>query len=150
MFNSFDPDVVTYDWQAYPAFAPPERFSPFTLEPGLYYNSAVESAASALEMSAVAARNNALAVLDYLKQQVLHGNRPDTAAGAGETLPKQSAASAASSSNSATPHAAHADHHGDHHHPPPYEPPTTHLHDDELRPPHVKKERPPVHNHQDL
>jgi prenylcysteine oxidase/farnesylcysteine lyase len=47
-------------WDAYPRFAPPERFAPFELAPGLCYASALENAASAMEVAAIAGRNCAL------------------------------------------------------------------------------------------
>ena len=36
--------VAEHKWAAYPRFAPPERFAPFTLAPGIYYNNAWENA----------------------------------------------------------------------------------------------------------
>ncbi|KAJ3606074.1 hypothetical protein NHX12_028117, partial [Muraenolepis orangiensis] len=49
------------DWLAYPEYRPPLRKTPpFVLHHGLYYLNAVEWAASAMEMSAIAARNTAL------------------------------------------------------------------------------------------
>ena len=53
---------VTHEWKAYPAFDPPENFPPFQLADGLYYNSAAENAASALEIAAIEGRNVALLV----------------------------------------------------------------------------------------
>ena len=55
-------------WLAYPHFAPPERFQPFKLTEGLYLNNAWENAASAMEMSAVAAKNCALLIARHLSQ----------------------------------------------------------------------------------
>ncbi|BDA40407.1 Prenylcysteine oxidase [Coccomyxa sp. Obi] len=55
------------EWKAYPHFSPPERFPPFQLAPGLYLNNAWENAASAMEMSAVAAKNCALLIAQYLR-----------------------------------------------------------------------------------
>eukprot|EP00884_Botryococcus_braunii_P013711 jgi/Botrbrau1/22340/Bobra.0002s0018.1 len=52
--------LVRHDWKAYPVFSPPEQFAPFQLAEGLYYNNAWENSASAMEMSAVAAKNVAL------------------------------------------------------------------------------------------
>ncbi|KAG2446235.1 hypothetical protein HXX76_000827 [Chlamydomonas incerta] len=54
-------------WYAYPRFAPPERFPPFLLGPGLVYGNALEPAASAMEMAAVAAANSALLVARHLQ-----------------------------------------------------------------------------------
>ncbi|KAK9917016.1 hypothetical protein WJX75_010018 [Coccomyxa subellipsoidea] len=59
------------EWKAYPHFNPPERFPPFRLAPGLYLNNAWENAASAMEMSAVAAKNCALLAAQYLKRTSL-------------------------------------------------------------------------------
>ena len=56
------------DWQAYPHFSPPEHFQPFKLAPGLYLNNAWENAASAMEMSAVAAKNCALLIARHLRE----------------------------------------------------------------------------------
>ncbi|PNH12489.1 Farnesylcysteine lyase [Tetrabaena socialis] len=68
----FDPDpqsprvLVSRKWYAYPRFSPPERFSPFLLAAGLVYGNALEPAASAMEMAAVAAANSALLVARHL------------------------------------------------------------------------------------
>lgn len=48
-------------------FQPQETFAPFLLGPGLCYNNALENAASAMEVAAVAARNCALLVQQHLK-----------------------------------------------------------------------------------
>lgn len=45
------------DWYAYPEYTVPQDLPPFVLADGLVYLNAVESVASAMEMSAVAARN---------------------------------------------------------------------------------------------
>ena len=58
---------VCREWKAYPHFSPPERFPPFQLVPGLYLNNAWENAASAMEMSAVAAKNCALLVAQHFR-----------------------------------------------------------------------------------
>ena len=58
--------VGGHSWHAYPRFAPPERFAPFKLAAGVYYNNAWENAASAMEMSAISAYNSALLVQRYL------------------------------------------------------------------------------------
>ena len=55
-------------WLAYPVFSPPEKFAPFVLVDGLLYNNAWENAASALEMSAISARNSAQLIYEqYLR-----------------------------------------------------------------------------------
>jgi prenylcysteine oxidase/farnesylcysteine lyase len=58
--------VHTRAWQAYPAYSPPEQLAPFRLAEGLFYVSAIEQVASAMEMSAVAAKNVALLVAQAL------------------------------------------------------------------------------------
>lgn len=63
MFLSWD-SVSETRWLAYPAYSPPQRKTPpFILHKRLYYLNAVEWAASAMEMSAISARN--LALLAY-------------------------------------------------------------------------------------
>ncbi|XP_076020113.1 prenylcysteine oxidase 1 [Genypterus blacodes] len=60
MFLSWD-SVSETRWLAYPAYRPPHRRTPpFILHDRLYYLNAVEWAASAMEMSAMSARNVAL------------------------------------------------------------------------------------------
>lgn len=60
MFLSYD-SVSETRWLAYPSYRPPHRKTPpFILHDRLYYLNAVEWAASAMEMSAIAARNVAL------------------------------------------------------------------------------------------
>lgn len=51
-------------WLAYPHYKPPEKFVPFILHPGLYYTNAIELSASAMEMSAIAAKNIALLIFN--------------------------------------------------------------------------------------
>lgn len=60
-------------WKAYPQYDPPELFAPFKLAPGLFYGNAWESAASAMEMSAIAAKNSALLVRQHLQALGLKG-----------------------------------------------------------------------------
>ncbi|CAI7886240.1 unnamed protein product [Closterium sp. NIES-54] len=58
------------DWPAYPHYAPPDAFAPFLLDGRhLYYTSTFESAASALETAAVAAKNVAQLLLTRLQKQ---------------------------------------------------------------------------------
>lgn len=60
MFLSYD-SVFETPWLAYPSYRPPQRKSPpFILHSRMYYLNAVEWAASAMEMSAISARNVAL------------------------------------------------------------------------------------------
>lgn len=58
--------VAQENWNAYPKFAPPEDFARFELAKGIFYNNALENAASAMEMSAIAAKNSALLVHRHL------------------------------------------------------------------------------------
>ena len=48
-----------FNWLAYPKYSPNERpkFGSFVLSPRLYHVNAIELAASAMEMSAIAAKN---------------------------------------------------------------------------------------------
>lgn len=60
-------------------FQPPEKFAPFLFGPGLCYNNALENAASAMEVAAVAAKNCALLVQQHVQQQVAKLNQPTIA-----------------------------------------------------------------------
>ncbi|XP_067929623.1 prenylcysteine oxidase 1-like [Watersipora subatra] len=63
------------DWLAYPEYQPDETFASFVLAPGLYYVNAIESAASAMEMSAMAAVNVAyLMVNEWMGHEHLVDN----------------------------------------------------------------------------
>lgn len=53
-------------WKAYPQFDPPEDYARWELAEGLVYLNAIENAASAMEMSAIAGRNGAQLVANYL------------------------------------------------------------------------------------
>ncbi|NXS28270.1 PCYOX oxidase, partial [Pomatostomus ruficeps] len=59
LFSSYD-SVKAKSWLAYPQYGPPERCPPIVLHEQLYYLNGLERAASAMEMSAIAARNAAL------------------------------------------------------------------------------------------
>lgn len=63
--------VKEESWDAYPLYVPPEKFSPFKLTDGLYYNNAIESIASAMEMSVIAAKNSVILVKNYFKNKNL-------------------------------------------------------------------------------
>lgn len=54
------------DWLAYPHYDSNQSMGEFELQPGLYHVNAIEWAGSAMEMSAIAARNIALLALKYL------------------------------------------------------------------------------------
>ena len=61
IFASRDVDATkVLDWYAYPRYTAPQTFRPFVLDPnGVFYLNAVEQVASAMEMSAISARNAA-------------------------------------------------------------------------------------------
>ncbi|NXU10895.1 PCYOX oxidase, partial [Pardalotus punctatus] len=59
LFSSYD-SVRVKPWLAYPQYSPPEKCPPIVLHEQLYYLNGLERAASAMEMSAIAARNAAL------------------------------------------------------------------------------------------
>ncbi|XP_028654230.1 prenylcysteine oxidase 1 [Erpetoichthys calabaricus] len=59
IFLSWD-SISETRWLAYPYYSPPHRFPPIVLHDRLYYLNGIEWAASAMEMSAIAARNLAL------------------------------------------------------------------------------------------
>ena len=55
-------------WLAYPHYTPPETFLPFVLDEGVFYVNAIEWSASAMEMSALSARNAALLTGKYFNK----------------------------------------------------------------------------------
>ncbi|NXB10649.1 PCYOX oxidase, partial [Cnemophilus loriae] len=59
LFSSYD-SVKVKPWLACPRYSPPEKLPPIILHEQLYYLNGLERAASAMEMSAIAARNAAL------------------------------------------------------------------------------------------
>ncbi|NXC58613.1 PCYOX oxidase, partial [Aleadryas rufinucha] len=59
LFSSYD-SVKVKQWLAYPEYSPPEKCPPIVLHEQLYYLNGLERVASAMEMSAIAARNAAL------------------------------------------------------------------------------------------
>ncbi len=62
--------IAAYNWLAYPKFKTCEKFADFVLdEGGLFYTSPLESAGSAMEMSAVASANVAHLVRNHLGLQ---------------------------------------------------------------------------------
>ena len=66
LFRRID-DVSVKDWLAYPEYDPPEEFPPFDLDGnGLLYINGIEKAASAMEMSAIGAKNVALLAKEYI------------------------------------------------------------------------------------
>ncbi|NWS36828.1 PCYOX oxidase, partial [Polioptila caerulea] len=59
LFSSYD-SVKAKPWLACPQYSTPEKLPPIILHEQLYYLNGLERAASAMEMSAIAARNTAL------------------------------------------------------------------------------------------
>ncbi|NXB28278.1 PCYOX oxidase, partial [Eulacestoma nigropectus] len=59
LFSSYD-SVKVKQWLAYPQYSPPEKCPPIILHEHLYYLNGLERVASAMEVSAIAARNAAL------------------------------------------------------------------------------------------
>lgn len=71
--------LLCREWKAYPHFDPPEAFPPFKLTEGVCLNNAWENAASAMEMSAVAAKNCVLLLAKHLNNTQMKGSEdPDT------------------------------------------------------------------------
>ena len=70
MFKTINAEA-TVDWLAYPNYNPPESFPPFDLDTGVFYVNGIEKAASAMEMSAIAAKNCALLARQYLKSRYM-------------------------------------------------------------------------------
>ena len=58
-------EVKVVSWLAYPHYTPPEKFWSFVLDDGVFYVNAIEQSASAMEMSAVSAKNAALLAFQY-------------------------------------------------------------------------------------
>ncbi|CAK4077503.1 unnamed protein product [Aphanomyces euteiches] len=69
--------VRQFPWRAYPTYQAPEIIPKFELAPGLFYVNAIESAASAMEISAVGGRNVALLVKTFLSSQAAAPTKPD-------------------------------------------------------------------------
>ncbi|XP_073478101.1 prenylcysteine oxidase 1 isoform X2 [Aquarana catesbeiana] len=59
LFESYD-TVKVKTWLAYPRYNPPEKIPPIKLHRAIYYLNGIEWAASAMEMSAISAKNVAL------------------------------------------------------------------------------------------
>jgi len=64
MFSSIESVNVT-NWLAYPSYTVMDDLSSFELLPGLFYTSRIEWAASAMEMSVLAAKNVANLAAKY-------------------------------------------------------------------------------------
>ena len=56
-------------WLAYPQYSTQDDFTSFELSPGLYYLNRMEWAASAMEMSAISAKNIAKMAANFLDQK---------------------------------------------------------------------------------
>lgn len=70
LFPDMNPnEVVSHDWLAYPHYEAPYQAPSFVLDDGVFYINAIEKASSAMEMSAIGAKNAALLARDYLLQQ---------------------------------------------------------------------------------
>lgn len=73
LFEDVDPTLppLRLHWKAYPRFAPPERFRPaFEIYPNIWDPTALEPAASAMEVCAIAARNVALAIANRARDKI--------------------------------------------------------------------------------
>ena len=69
MFDQLSLKLLRNGMPIYPHYDPPEQFPPFVLDNGgLFYINCIEKAASALEMSAIGAKNVALLTKEYILQ----------------------------------------------------------------------------------
>nr|XP_020643105.1 prenylcysteine oxidase-like [Pogona vitticeps] len=78
LFSSYD-TVEEKKWLAYPHYSPPEKCPPVILHDHMYYLNSIECIASAMEMSAISAKNVALLAYhhwynqtDMIDQEDLH------------------------------------------------------------------------------
>ncbi|XP_061448749.1 prenylcysteine oxidase 1 [Rhineura floridana] len=78
LFSSYD-SVEVKEWLAYPHYSPPEKCPPVVLHDRMYYLNSIEWVASAMEMSAISAKNAALLAyhrwynkMDMIDQEDLH------------------------------------------------------------------------------
>lgn len=82
MFEKREGHVKVLDWYAYPEYRAQQPLAPFVLDAeedaSLLYLNAIEQAASAMEMSAVSARNAANLVVQFVEQR-----RGDSSSGGG-------------------------------------------------------------------
>ena len=56
------------NWLAYPSYTVSDDLTSFLVSPGMFYTNRIEWAASAMEMSVIAAKNIANMVAEYLDQ----------------------------------------------------------------------------------
>lgn len=69
MFISIE-SIAIKDWMAYPHYNPPQECPPFVLDnEGLFYINGIEKAASAMEMSAIGAKNVSLLAKEYILRE---------------------------------------------------------------------------------
>ncbi|XP_060643554.2 prenylcysteine oxidase 1 [Anolis sagrei] len=78
LFSSYDL-VESKKWLAYPHYSPPEQCPPLVIHDRMYYVNSIECLASAMEMSAISAKNAALLAynrwyerMDKIDQEDLH------------------------------------------------------------------------------
>nr|XP_016854706.1 PREDICTED: prenylcysteine oxidase 1 [Anolis carolinensis] len=78
LFSSYD-SVESKPWLAYPHYSPPEQCPPLVIHDHVYYVNSIECLASAMEMSAISAKNAALLAhhrwydrTDKIDQEDLH------------------------------------------------------------------------------
>merc|ERR1719431_1442420 len=69
--------IQVVDWLAYPDYSLQDDLSSFLLAPGLYYTSRVEWAASAMEMSVLAASNVANLVTEAEGVELVNKDKPE-------------------------------------------------------------------------
>jgi len=62
---------IHQEWKAYTVLSPMKEWPPFKIDDGLFYINAMESAVSAMETEAIAARNIANLTLDFMKGREL-------------------------------------------------------------------------------
>ena len=68
LFSSWT-KVEIFDWLAYPKYEVEQKVDSFIIKEGVYYNNAIEKAASAMEMSVISAKNVALLIRDFLSDE---------------------------------------------------------------------------------
>lgn len=76
LFSQVD-EMKVVSWLAYPHYTPPEKFWSFVLDDGVFYINAIERSASAMEMSAISAKNAALLAHHYLTARASSSQRTE-------------------------------------------------------------------------
>lgn len=74
LFSQVD-EMKVVSWLAYPHYTPPEKFWSFVLDDGVFYINAIERSASAMEMSAISAKNAALLAHQYFTARASNSQR---------------------------------------------------------------------------